>query len=221
MRSPAFTLACLMAIASTARADDIIDPTSVASAMGSLGSGGYADLPNLINQSGLSTPYTSGATNFASYTNTTTELGGDQYSWTSASCYVYGNVNFTLGGTYTLDALALWTLDGAAQTVSVQQFTLLASNTPSFATYTTLDTYTATPPATDATSVSAQVFDFAPTKASYIRMEIQSNYGNVNYSGMGEVAFAAVPEPEPSSLFLCGIAGVVGLATARLRSRSK
>lgn len=186
--------------------------------MGSLSSGGYADLPNLINQSGLSSHYTSGVTNFASYT--ATALGGDQYTWTAAQGNVTGNVNFSLGGTYTLDALSLWTLAGAAQTISVKQFTLLASNSSSFATYTTLGTYTATEPASNATSVSAQVFDFTKTSASYIRIEIQSNYGNANYSGMGEVAFAAVV-PEPSSLALCGIAGVVGLAGARLRRRAK
>jgi hypothetical protein len=217
----ATVLASLTALVPTAGAEVVmLDPTSVTSAMGSLSSGGYADLPNLINQSGLSSPYTSGVTNFTSYTNTTTALGGDQYTWTAAQGYVTGNVDFYLGGTYTLDALSLWTLAGAAQTISVKQFTLLASNSSTFSTYTTLGTYTATEPGINSTSVSAQVFDFTATSASYIRIEIQSNYGNMNYSGMGEVAFGAVI-PEPSSLALCGIAGVVGLVVARFRRRSK
>jgi hypothetical protein len=61
----AASLGVLLALAPASRAGTMLDPTSVSTNMGSLGSG-HGPV-NAINQSGLSAGYTSGVADFDTY----------------------------------------------------------------------------------------------------------------------------------------------------------
>jgi hypothetical protein len=143
-------------------------------------------------------------------------LGGATV-WTSLPLTT-GNLDFTLGATYTVESFALWNVtQGSGNTAAVQGFNLLAGNDPSFAGATVLGSYTAGNIGLS-NAAPAQVFTFAPTSASYIRMQITSNYGGVRTS-IGEGAFEVAAVPEPASALLFGV-GAIGLAGLRWRRRA-
>ena len=102
-----------------------------------------------------------------------------------------GNIDFSLGGSYTIDSLAIWNFL-ATDNSTLKNFTLIASNDASFDTYTTLGSFSATAPGDSIYSVPAETFSFTATTASYVRMEITSNFGSIAYTGFGEAAFEAL-----------------------------
>lgn len=217
--SSCLAIAALIAFfAGSIKAEVMLDPTAVSTNMGT----GIGTINHVIDQSGLSMPYTSGVTDFASYTSTTTSTATGGVTWVSNTTSTTGNVIFTLSGgsEVTIDSFALWTGNGVVTNGqrSIQDFTLLASDDPTFATFATLGPFTAAEPPATAT-VTAQVFDFTATTASYVELQIMSNYG-ASVTSFGEAAFAEIlppSVPEPSSLAMCGVAGAVGLVVARMR----
>ena len=76
MRLPALAVASffalLSAIAPSARSEVIFQPAAVTTNMGEATRDGTYDVNYLIDQSGLSANYTSGMTDFATYTASTT-----------------------------------------------------------------------------------------------------------------------------------------------------
>ena len=212
----ASTLACLMFTATSARADVMLDPTAVTTNMGQAG---HSNIDNIINQSGLSAPYTSGVTDFATYTaSATSAIATQSNSWASATNTTTGNVDFTLGGPTTIDNFALW---NDTDFFAVQDFTLLASVDSTFTMTTTLGSFTATHFGNN-DAVVAQDFSFAATTASYVRMEITSNYGQVD-TEFGEAAFGeilSVPEPSKLTMLAIGIASILGFRLRRRPSAS-
>ena len=62
---------------------------------------------NATDQSGLSAPYTSGVTDFASYTATTTHNGGLGQFFGNGP-FSAGNLDFDLGSSLSITSLALW-----------------------------------------------------------------------------------------------------------------
>jgi F5/8 type C domain/PEP-CTERM motif len=217
----ATTLACLVTAATSTRADVIFDPVSVSTNMGTQGgntTGNFA-LVNTINQSGLSASYISGVTDFTTYTATTTANSSAPTDIWFSNFIATGNVDFNLGGSYTIDQFALWNMGNID---SVKKFTLLASNDSTFATTTNLGSFTAGEGSSNNTlAQAAQDFSFAATTASYVRVKITSNYG-FPFTGISEAAFggvvpaAAVPEPASMVMLGLGIASVLGY---RLRTR--
>lgn len=215
-RTHTLTGAVLLLIGTAAQAGPVIQATSATSSLGSYSAQylpGYA-----IDQSGLSAGYISGVTDFATYVATTTSVaGGSSFNtWFSSAGVLTGNFDFALGGAQTIQSFALWD-DPQAALQGVNNFTLLASNTSSFATSINLGTFTALD-----TDIHAQVFNFAPTTASYVRMQINSNFGSTFVTGFVEGAFqgasappTAIPEPFTLSLFGTGLAGVVALRRRR------
>jgi hypothetical protein len=172
----------------------------------------------VINQSGQNPTYTSGVTDFASYTGCATATPGNASDlWTSGNDATTGHVNFTLGGSYDIDSFAVWALV-STNGDNIGDFTLLASDDPTFATFTTLGNFTPTYAA--GSPIPATVVTFTATTASYVEMEITSNNGGPD-AGFNEAAFgyeASSSTPEPSSLWMMGI-GMVSVVGYRLRRR--
>jgi hypothetical protein len=200
-----------------AHADFILDPATASTSMGT----GFGSPNNVINQSGLSTTYTSLVTNFASYiaSNPTHNSILNANDWISPFGTPTGNFDFGLGGTFTIDSFALWNFPTPAGVVGFQ---LLASADSSFSSTTSLGTFTAHPNNVGlATAVQPEVFTFAPTSAAFVRMVITSNNGDLN-TGFGEAAFSvqatATATPEPASVTLA-VLGALGLAGYGWRKR--
>jgi hypothetical protein len=201
-----------MSLAPSAMAGLILDPTAVSTNMGTFS----GNIGNVINQSGQNPTYISGVTYFASYTASATATPGTAADlWTSASAETTGNVDFTLGGSYEIDAFAIWALISTNDD-NIGDFTLLASNDASFTTFTTLGSFT--PTYSPGSPIPATVVTFTATTASYVRLEITSNNGGPD-AGFNEAAFEFEPSaPEPSSLLMAGI-GIASVLGYRLRRR--
>ena len=203
--------ACLMSLAPSAMAGLILDPTAVSTNMGTFS----GNINNIINQHGQVPGYTSGVTDFATYTNSATATPATASDlWTSADGATTGNVDFTLGGSYEIDAFAIWALI-STNGDNIGDFTLLASNDPSFTTFTTLGSFT--PTYSPGSPIPATVVTFTATTASYVRLEITSNNGGPD-AGLNEAAFGVAAVPEPSSLLMMGI-GIASVLGHRLRRR--
>src|SRR5688572_17087155 len=106
-------LLILAGFAATASAGTILSPVAV------LGTdlGVYdpqTPLENMINQSGLDKPFTSGVTDFDAYFNTGASpfgQGAFNHGWQSNFSFnlpMMGYVDFDLGGVYTIDRLGIW-----------------------------------------------------------------------------------------------------------------
>lgn len=169
-----------------------------------------------IDQSGLSASYVSGVTDFDDFVpTTTTDNGGSSFNtWFSASGNTTGQVDFDLGGTFNIGSFAYWAdPQGIGQSINI--FTLLADDNASFSSPTTLGTYNASdgpgsgPPSQNNANNFGQVFEFTPTSASFVRLQILSNHGSTLTTGISEAAFETVV-PEPTSLGLLGGALLFG-----------
>jgi len=176
-----------IALPGTAAAQAILQPASATTNMGTAGS---SDIDNVRDQSGLSPGYTSG-NDFDTYiaTNPTINMSGLLFlsnAWQSTS--VTGNVDFNLGGTFTIAKMALWNF-GGNNTANVIGFNLLADDNAAFTSPTNLGSFTANPNTGPSLAVLPQVFTFSPTNASFVRMQITSNNGFANGTVLGEVAF--------------------------------
>src|SRR5690606_32045501 len=130
-----------------------------------------------INQSGLSATYISGVTDFDSFAGTThTVQGGSSFNtWFSSAGNITGNFDFYLGSNaQTVESFALWTDPQPAPGQGVKDFNLWADDNASFSSPTFLGSFVASSGVSNETNFG-QVFSFAPTSASYVRMEILSN----------------------------------------------
>jgi hypothetical protein len=199
-----------------AEATQIIQPQSASTTLGELGS--FANINNAINQSGLFTTYTSGVTGFDAYLsgNPTHGFGG---SWISNSV-TPGSVTFDLGNVFDLDGMAMW---GTAGLFSVQNFDLFASLTGADSSFVSLGSFLQD---FESGADTAQVFEFAPTTAQFIRMDIKDSYQppNRNDVGIGEVAFRTAdvtPEPVPEPMTVFGAATALGFGALVNRKNAK
>jgi hypothetical protein len=202
------TIAFLFSLPLAVGAGTMLQPTAVTTNMGTA----IGNINNVVNQSGLSTNYTSGVTDFATYTASATHNSASGANfWVSASGTPSGNVDFSLGGSFAIDSFALWNLPSGGIT-NVQGFTLLAANNSSFTGATMLGSFTASISGTQ-TAAPAQDFSFTTTTASFVRMQIAGNSLGAPFSGFGEAALdvASTAVPEPSTLGMSCIAGLFGM----------
>ena len=135
---------------------------------------------NLINQSGLLQRYSSGTDNFDQYIAGAPEHQNRKVGkWqTDVDFVLPGNIDFDLGGTFELSAIALWNTDDRN---AVDEFTLQIDSSPEFTAPVMLGTFTAEQ------VLTPQVFDFPATEGSYIRMTITAADGD--RIRIGEAAF--------------------------------
>ena len=198
----------LLLMVSAAHAGVLIDPVSASTNM----LGASADA--VRDQSGLTPGYTSGVTELNAYLATNPYHIGETFSGTppvgninncgiSQGGVITGNYDFELGGSMALDALLFWNLGlGLDDGANVKNFTLLAADNPSFANPTTIGSFTSNP-TSPITNAFVEIFPFSQTfTASYVRLEITSNYGDPLHTAFGELAFDGTPAPEPASLGL-------------------
>ncbi len=193
----------------------ILSPTSIiANTLGELNSD-FVD-ENLINQSGLSSGFISGVTDFDSYlglspTQSDPSLsGGGGYA--SSLFTLSGDIDFDLGGVFEIKRMALWN-DRDGQ--SIGSFTLFISSDSGFVSSTNLGTFLPTTSLTN--PVQAEVFDITDGVGQFVRLRI--NYpqdSGLSIVNFGELAFdvsvSSVPVPAAAWLFGSGLLGLIGMA---------
>jgi hypothetical protein len=164
----------------------ILQPASVSTDMGT----SAGAISNVIDQSGLSAGYVDKATNFDAFITSAPSHDSSLIAntWTSTSGATIGNVDFDLGGTFFLQSFALWNL-GGGNSENITGITLLADDNASFSSPVILGSVAVNPNTGPVGSVLAEVFAFAVTAASHVRMQITSNNGDLNFTQLGEVAF--------------------------------
>jgi hypothetical protein len=182
-------------------------------------------LSQAIDQSGLSTTYTSGVTNFQTYvagapthTNTgaagTTDFIGSASSAADVSTRV---ITFDLGELLVVEEIAFWSFFLGSTAPQITSVDIEASQDASFTTPVSLGTFT--PAATFSATQPVQVYDaFAATVAQFIRfVNIDTSSSSVAF---GEVAFGATAVPEARawlmmSAILVGAIGTIGVRKLR------
>lgn len=185
-----------------------------ATATSEFGAGSEIELT--IDQSGLSSNYVSGVTNFDTYlgTNPTHTLVAIGNEWFSAAAASSATVVYDLGASIKMDRFALWHEESSGFTSA------LMSSSIDGLTFTGLPTISpvGNPVGSD---YGAQVFHFGGTiMARYIQLDLRGcpdPTGNFDACAIGEVAFSS-PVPIPGALIFL-LTGVGGLAIVRKRTQ--
>jgi len=210
----AVMVVCLGFRADVANGGTTIQPASASTTVASLFSAGHT-----IDQSGLSTGYTSGVTDFNTYITSgpTAFHGFGANVWAAAEGIRSGNFDFGLGGTYPIDAMAFW--NAFNDPSAVRQFNILVDDNTAFSSPVDLGTFTASNTLGTGGNTAAEVFTFAATSASFVRLRILNTWSGSSYSIVSnEAAFRASSVPEPSTLISAGIAGLSLFGMIRRRS---
>ena len=159
-------------------AQDIINPVSATTTLSAqFGS----SLDNTINGAGLD-----------DFPSLSADHGGTNPGNAFYATNATGNLDFDLGGSYLVDGLAFWNANATGPPQTGIQDVIVYSSEDGV-------TYTAIPgapsvfaEATGPTSAADQ-FSFDIVTASYIRIEVTSNYGSPDFIGFAEVAFSGIP----------------------------
>lgn len=212
------SLACSVAMfaPAAANAQEIVGATA---ATINSGGPGFGLIDDTRNQNGLSANYTSGVTDFDSFTSTTTHTATfSGFEWFSNQGTSSASVTYDLGSILGIDAVALWNEESSG----IGALDILWS-TDGLA-FTSLGIFN--PTDHSAGSYGADVFTFAGIDARYFRFDMsgcpQPINGTFNACAIGEVAFrsadvgGAVPEPSTWAMMLFGF-GATGFAMRRSR----
>ena len=209
--------ALLMMTSASASAATII---SAQSAVINSGGPGFGSIADTRNQSGLSTGYTSGVTDFDTYiaSNPTHTFIFSGFEWFSNNGST-AQVTYDLGSILGIDRLALWN----EETSGIGILGLLGSTDGvNFASLGTFNPVAATSIA----DYGAQVFSFGATSARFVRFDMSrcpNGAGQFNSCAIGEVAFrsaavgGAVPEPSVWAFMLVGFGAIGGALRSKRR----
>jgi hypothetical protein len=196
-----------MLTSSMATASVILSPTAVVgNTLGTWVNGGSTT--NIINQTGLSSGFVSGVTDFSAYlaTDPIHATNDEDNAWSGENGPVLGNLDFDLGDTFLLSSLVLWSQSNAN---GIDGFTVFSSLDATFSSTINLGTFSASIPA----PIRAQTF-VTPSTAQFIRLQVNSTHDGGNFVNIGEIAFevSAVPIPATAWLFGSGLLSLVGMA---------
>lgn len=208
----ALAVSALVATAAQAGPGVIIAPIS---ATVDTNGPGFGSITNTFDQSGLSTGYTAGVTNFDSYiasgpTHTTTFSGFEFFGNSGTSTL---QVTYDFGSIKSINALALWNEESSG----IGSLNLLTSLDGT--TFTSLASGLI-PTDNGLAAYLADVFAFGNVSTRYVRFEAsgcpQPIVGSFTACAIGEVAFrsGAIPEPSSWALMIAGF-GLVGAAMRR------
>ncbi len=163
-----------------------------------------------IDQSGLSAPFMSGATNFSSYIASRPTHVGDSSSVVSLVTGSFSGelpltcnqciLDFSLGAVFSIEQLVLW--NGSGGGLSVNTFRVFTSVDSGFSDARLVGIF-ANPEFEEGSVKPATVFDLDDSEGAFLRLQIDSSHGSVQIS-IGEVALDVVPfpVPEPTSMAL-------------------
>lgn len=191
----------------SASAQVLFQPAAVSTNLGTFSG---SNINNTIDQSALSTTYSSGITPLAGYNATHRNILASDY-WASASGTTTGNVIFDLGVARTIGTLVLWNGTPGNGT-GINTFALSAANVADFSSgVTTLGNFTTNTTGT-AFAINLETFSFSATTARYFRMNITANAGSTDFTIFGEAAFASATvsatAPEPGTFALLALGAV-------------
>jgi hypothetical protein len=174
----------------------------------------------MLDQSGLSKPFTSGVTSFDGYFDFNPvpfNSGTTANTWNSLVDFTLpltGHVDFDLGGTQAFDRIALWNK-------TLENIRIQISDSPG-GPWTEIGQYSL-PNHWHFLSYTADVLDLGGLHtADHLRIEIDSAHkfsfsDTFTYAIVGEVALSALPVPEPEQ----GLMLAVGLPALALLSRRR
>jgi hypothetical protein len=181
----------------------ILSPTAV---VGDTLGTGAGKVGHLIDQSGLSAPFISGATDFDTYVATNPTHAGltGANGWASANNDTSGYLEFDLGSVYAITAFAMWTQNNPS---AIDSFSLSTAMDSAFTTgVANLGSFTGTK------TLTVQTFDVSAV-GEFVRLQVNSTFGGTNVD-IGEVAFDVATVPEPATFAIVGM-GLAAIAALR------
>lgn len=182
--------------------------------------GNYPGFPvtAMTDQSGLSTGYTSGVTDFATYiagnpTHATSAGGGVSFLTPAIPNFPF-TLDLDLGSNVAILGLALWN-GSAGNDAAIDAFEVRTASVADFSVSTLVGSFRN--PIGSSGPEPATVFDLTDTVGQFVRITVNSYHGNLCCAAIGEVAFdAGNAVPIPATLPLAGL-GLIALVLARRR----